>query len=56
MKKVKTNKVSHASNSKYGMGDFYGSAIKNPVGRVREDFMTGPTKQVKKAKPPKSLA
>ena len=46
----------HASKSKIGMGDHYGSGIRNPIGKIRD--VTGITavnpKSLKKA--PKSLA
>lgn len=56
MKKIKANKTAHTSNSKLGMGDFYGSGIKNPIGRVREEMMINPMKSKSLGKPPKSLA
>ena len=56
-KKIKANKTAHTSNSKLGMGDFYGSGIKNPIGRVREDMMMGKSMNSKDlGKAPKSLA
>ncbi len=57
MKKTKSNKTAHTSNSKIGMGDFHGSGIKNPIGRVRESMMDIRPKSSKDlGKPPKSLA
>jgi len=54
--KIKPKKEWHASSSKIGMGDFYGSGIKQKVGRFREDFMSNPTPAKKLGKPPRSLA
>ena len=57
MKKTKTNKTAHTSNSKIGMGDFHGSGIKNPLARVRDDLILAKPKSSKQiAKPPRSLA
>lgn len=56
MKKIKALKNSHTSNSKIGMGDHYGSGIKQKVGRMREDNMAivaKPSRKTKKA--PRSL-
>lgn len=57
MKLPKPLKNAHTSDSKIGMGDYYGRGIKNKMGRVREDTMgmnsISPTKM---KKPPKSLA
>lgn len=57
MKKVKAPKTAHTSNSKKGMGDYYGTGIKQNIGRMREDSMgiiaATPNKL---KKPPKSLA
>lgn len=46
----------HVSHSSLGMGDYYGTAIRNPMGRVRDDTigMIVPSKKLKN--PPKSLA
>jgi hypothetical protein len=57
MKKAKTNREWHTSNNKIGMGDFYGTAIKQKVGRMRDNqlgYMDATPKQLKT--PPKSLA
>jgi hypothetical protein len=51
MKKLKT---AHTSNSQKGMGDYYGTGIKNKVGTVKESMMITPLKKVKT--PPRSLA
>jgi len=56
MKKTK-GKEWHASSSKMGSGDYYGTAIKQKQGRIRENSM-GLASMNPKAlkKPPKSLA
>jgi hypothetical protein len=59
MKKSKMqHNEAHQAHTKYGMGDYYGTAIRNPVGRVREDYLNNPVKGKlgKLGKPPKSLA
>lgn len=56
-KPYKKNKENHVANTKYGMGDNYGQAIKQKVGRIRDssaDFI--PMSSKKMGKPPKSLA
>lgn len=57
MKKVKSPKFAHTSDSKIGMGDHYGSGIRQKIGRVRDSYTESPTMSKKKLKnPPKSLA
>ena len=55
MKNLKKGKEWHASSSKSGSGDYYGSAIKQKVGRAKDIMLESPLKP-KKMKPPKSLA
>lgn len=54
MKKAKT-KQAHTSQSKIGMGDYYGSGVKNPMGKVIRSYLS-PSLGSGKSKPPKSLA
>lgn len=58
MKKVKGLKQAHTSNAKRGMGDAYGSGMKNPIGKIRDvsTSVTTPVSKVKLKKPPKSMA
>jgi hypothetical protein len=56
MKKIKANKESHVPNTKLGMGDYYGSGIRQKVGRVRDSFEDTPIGSKKLGKAPKSLA
>lgn len=42
---------SHTSRSKIGMGDHYGSAIKQNIGRTRSSMMDIPNKSKAKKKP-----
>ncbi len=35
--KVGKNRFSHTANTKFGMGDNYGTGIRQKVGRVRDD-------------------
>jgi hypothetical protein len=57
MKKTKTPMNIHTPKSQMGMGDNYGTAIKNKVGEVRRSYMdAGENVSKKLGKPPKSLA
>ena len=47
---------SHTPPSPRGMGDYYGSGIRNPICRIREDSVTNPVAPHKLGKAPKSLA
>lgn len=40
--KTKVNKNAHASNAKYGMGDYTGTAVKNKVGKIRDVYSISP--------------
>lgn len=55
--KITQKKESHSTNRKLGMGDFYGSGMKNPIGKMRSDSPGNrPVSPSKLGKPPKSLA
>lgn len=54
--KVKPNRFAHTQNTKYGMGDYYGPAIKAKVGRVRKGWGINPASQKQLKTPPTSLA
>lgn len=57
MKKLKGNKVAHTPNTKKGSGDFYGTGVRQPFGKMRSDSMGMIQLTPKKLKtPPKSLA
>lgn len=57
MKVSKPLKQAHSANKKFGMGDYYGSGIKNPIGKMREDSLGMNAVTPKKLKsPPRSLA
>lgn len=56
MKKVKGLKNAHASNDKIGMGNYYGTGIKNPMGRIRDVMGESNIPKKKLNKSPKSLA
>lgn len=47
---------SHVANTKFGMGDYYGSGIKNPIGTMKRDYLSDTVKPKKTIKPPRSLA
>lgn len=36
---MKPIKSAHTPNTKLGMGDNYGTAVKNPIGKMRSDSM-----------------
>jgi hypothetical protein len=56
MKKAKATREWHTAPTKYGMGDYYGTGIKQPVARIREDYMMPQMSSKKIGKPPKALA
>ena len=55
---MKKAKQAHTANTKYGMGDFYGSGLRAKIGKVRDMYMPGANPVAPKAlkKPPKTLA
>lgn len=53
---MKKHKEAHTANTKYGMGDYYGTGVKNPVGKVISSAGVNPAKPKRLTKPPKSLA
>lgn len=56
-KPVKKNRFAHTANTKYGMGDHYGTGIRAKIGGMREDGMGAHYMTPKKLKtPPKSVA
>lgn len=56
-KGMKGLKNAHTPNTQIGMGDYYGQAIKQKVGRMRSDSLSFSAPSPKKVKnPPKSLA
>ncbi len=46
----------HTANTKYGMGDHYGTGIKQPVAKPVRSYLTDSIPERKLSKPPKSLA
>lgn len=57
MKLPKPLKNAHSSNSKKGMGDYYGTGLTPKIGRMRSDSIGMVQVTPKKLKiPPKSLA
>lgn len=56
MKKARPLKQAHTMNAKYGMGDYYGTGVKNPMGRIIDSMGTNPVSKKKMGNPPKSLA
>ncbi len=57
-KGLKGAKNAHTANTKFGMGDFYGSGVKAKVGKIRSTYEIGvnPMKPKGLKKPPKGLA
>lgn len=56
MKKLKSTKPAHTPRTKKGSGDFYGTGIKNKVGRIIDVTGYNDIPKSKLRKPPKSLA
>lgn len=58
-KKPKRGKTyeAHTAPTKYGMGDYYGTSMKNPVGRMRDATNPGiiPVSSKELKVPPRSL-
>ena len=46
----------HVSNESLGMGNYYGSGVRNKVGRVRDVFGVSEQSNRNTSKPPRSLA
>ena len=55
-KPYKKNRFAHVANTKYGMGDNYGTGIRAKLGRMREGMGMVTMSNQKLGKPPKSLA
>lgn len=57
-KKSKKYIQAHTDNVKHGMGDYYGSGVRNPVGKIRDVSTPGqiPVSKGKLKKAPRSLA
>lgn len=55
-KVLKAARNAHTANTKHGMGDYYGSGIKNPMGKIRSVFGFTSSSPASLKKPPKSLA
>ena len=57
-KSKKAPRFAHTSDAKMGMGDFYGQAIRNKMGKIRDEFTPGenPAPLKSLSKPPKTLA
>lgn len=54
--KPKKPRFSHTANTKYGMGDNYGTGIKAKLGRVKEGAGQHALSKKQIGKPPRSLA
>lgn len=55
-KSLKRTHEAHTSKSQIGMGDHYGSGVKNPIGKIRDVMGITDVRPKKLGKPPKSLA
>ncbi len=53
---VKGLKNAHTSNAKKGMGDYYGTGVKQKFGRMVEGVGVNPLNKKKLKKPPKAVA
>ena len=57
IKSIKAPMNVHTPKSQHGTGDYYGTAIKNKVGRMRDDSMgMTPVQKNKLGNPPKRIA
>lgn len=57
MKKAKKLSEAHTSNSPVGMGDYYGTGVKQKTGRIVRSYLYDvPVSNKKTSKPPRSLA
>ncbi len=56
MKKVKPLKTTHTNPSPKGMGDYYGTGVRNRMGKAVDVFSATPVKAKNIGKPPKSVA
>lgn len=58
MKKTKSREFAHTPKSPQGVGDFYGTGIKQPLGKIRGNSlgMIVPSSKKLKTTPPRSLA
>lgn len=56
MKIKKALKNAHTPNTKYGMGDYCGTGVKNKVGKLIEGSGMKTLSESKLKKPPKNLA
>lgn len=54
--KPKATQEWQAPDTKFGMGDHYGTGIRNPIAKIRHMYVDGPIPVKKIGKPPKSLA
>jgi hypothetical protein len=54
--KGKAPRQAHTSNSKFGMGDFYGTALRTKIGRARDiSLVTTPKLGKGNRNPPRKL-
>ena len=54
---MKKHIEAHTSPSKFGMGDYYGTGIRQKIGRMREDSVGyKPVSKEKMKRPPMSVA
>lgn len=56
MKKGRRTGEINVSRSQKGMGDYYGTGIRNPMGKIRDVTGISNLKPAKLKKPPKSIA
>lgn len=54
-KSQRKTREAHTMMTKHGMGDYYGSGIKNPMGKVRDGMGINPLTPKMLKKPPRSL-
>lgn len=54
--KKKKNRFAHVANTKYGMGDHYGTGIRQKLGRMRDGLGMQEVKPKRLKTPPRGLA
>ena len=52
----KVRKEFHCPETKLAMGDFYGTGVRNPMGRIRDSSVNTQIPKGKLKTPPKALA
>lgn len=54
--KIKPNRFAHTANTEHGMGDHYGTGLRQPLAKMRDGMGMKEIASKKMKNPPKSLA